>query len=386
MGQVTVSTARPFTSWMLIPPSPARGTSFQEPPTLDLIWKWMALPANDPRQGRDLFSGTVAQQNALWREFRNYIRQARAYDDASRGVQGSSAALLLYYALLNLAKAELLTHSPASILGQPIRHGLLFKRGTGQSIAGDAVEVTAGVFPLLYQKRTGTPLALGTRIPVKRLLTQIPEIGWEVERCQFGPSKAAYLLHAAVSNAQSVWALIAVARLAMVTQSAVSARTFHRAFEPIAHPSDWREIFAVTRRFFGGGFELFQSRGVLPRQDPSAPESFDEYGSVAANTWEQLQAIVDFSVDSSYDALLCPSLYSSRLLSMPASLARYALMFYVSSLVRYAPSKLDPSTQANQAWLLDSFAHESHIPVLCNSLNGISGQHHFFYERGAFRL
>lgn len=381
-----MSTQRPFTSWVLIPPSPASGSSFEEPPTLDLIWKWMALPANDPSQGRDLFSGTLAQRNALWREFRNYVRQARAYDDASRGVHGSSAALLLYYSLLNLAKAELLTHSPASILGQPIRHGLLFKRGTGDSIAGDAVEVTAGVFPLLYEKRTGTPLPLGTRIPVKRLLTQIPEIGWEVGRCQFGPCKVANLLHAAVWDAESVWALIAVARLNTVTENAVSARIFDLAFQPIAHPSDWRGIFAVTKRYIGSGFEIFQSRGVLPRRDPGGLVWSDEYGSVAGNTWNHLRAIIDFSVDASYDALLCPSLYSSRLLPMPASLARYALMFYVSSLVRYAPSKLDPSTQANQAWLLDSFTHESHIPVLCNSLNGISGLHHFFYERGAFRL
>lgn len=346
----------------------------------------MALPANDPSQGRDLFSGTLADRNALWREFRNYVRQARAYDDASRGVHGSSAALLLYYSLLNLAKAELLTRSPASILGQPIRHGLLFKRGTGHSIAGDAVEVSAGVFPLLYEKRTGTPLPLGTRIPVKRLLPLVPEIGWEVERCQLGPSKVAYLLHAAVWNAESLWALIAVARLNMVTENAVSARIFNRSFEPIGYPPDWRDKFAVTRRYIGGVFEIFQSRAVMPRREPNGVVWPDEYGSVAVNTWDRLRSIIDFSVDASYDALICPSLYSSRLLAMPASLARYALMFYVSSLVRYAPSKLDPSTQANQAWLLDSFTHESHIPVLCDSLNGISGRHHYFYERGAFRL
>lgn len=346
----------------------------------------MALPANDPAQGRDLFSGPVRQRNTLWREFRNYIRQARAYDDASSGVHGSSAALLLYYSLLNLAKAELLTHSPAPIIEQPIRHGLLLRRGSGQSIAGDAVEVTAGVFPLLYEKRTGTPLPLGTRIPVRRLLTQIPEIGWEVGRCQFGPCKIATLLHAVVSDAECAWALIAVARLDLVTQNTVSAKIFNRAFEPIGNPANWRDIFAVTRRFIGGGFEIFQSRTVLPRRDPGGLVWSDDYGSVAVDTWERLRAVMDFSVDTSYDALLCPSLFSSRLLPMPASLARYALMFYVSSLVRYAPSKLDPSTQANQAWLLDSFTHESRIPLLCNSLNGISGKHHFFYERGAFRL
>lgn len=381
-----MSTQRPFTSWVLIPPFPASGTNFQEPPSLDLVWKWMALPANDPSQGRDLFTGTLAHRNALWREFRNYVRQARAYDDASRGVHGSSAALLLYYSLLNLAKAELLTHSPAPILEQPIRHGLLFKRSRGHSIAGDALEVTAGVFPLLYEKRTGTPLPLGTRIPVKRLLTLVPEIGWEVERCQLGPCKVAYLLHAAVWNAESLWALIAVARRNMVTENAASARIFNLSFEPIDYPPDWRDKFAVTRRYIGGGFEIFQSRDVVPRRDPNGLVGPDEYGGVAVNTWDRLRSIIDYSVDASYDALLCPSLYSSRLLPMPASLARYALMFYVSSLVRYAPSKLDPSTQANQAWLLDSFTHESHIPVLCDSLNGISGRHHFFYERGAFRL
>jgi hypothetical protein len=58
---------------------------------------------------------------------------------------------------------------------------------------------------------------------------------------------------------------------------------------------------------------------------------------------------------------------------MPASLARYAIMYYVSSLVRYKPSALDRSLRGTQAWLLDAFTYEAALPLLQNALSAIQG-------------
>ena len=83
---------------------------------------------------------------------------------------------------------------------------------------------------------------------------------------------------------------------------------------------------------------------------------------------------------------MSPSLLRSRWLPIPPSLARYVLMFYLSSLVRYAPTKLDPRRQPDQAWLFDAFAGESHIPLLVNALNGMADDPVLFHPRAAQRV
>src|SRR5438552_1565022 len=124
-----MAVARPWTPFVtgsrLSPPYPGSIlTTFAEPPSADLIWREIDMEASYPDRGRALFTGTLAQRNKLWREFRSYVRQARDYDEAARTIKGASAALLLYYSALNLAKAELLTSVPNPISGQTIRHGL----------------------------------------------------------------------------------------------------------------------------------------------------------------------------------------------------------------------------------------------------------------------
>ena len=147
----------------------------------------LELPAMVQATGRALFLGTVAQRNALLREFRNFVRQAKTYDSGAVHIGGSSAALLSYYAVLNLAKADLRS-APTKVRGVRIHHGLSFNPARARTVARDAVYVQDGVFPLLYQKRTGRQLAIGTRLPVRRLLASVPEIGWELREAGLDPS------------------------------------------------------------------------------------------------------------------------------------------------------------------------------------------------------
>jgi hypothetical protein len=377
---------RPFMNWMLLPPSPTGVVDdFLEPASRSLIWKWLELPANDPAEGRKLFAGSLGERNRLWREFHNYVRQAKAYDDAAAAVTGSSSGLLQYYALLNLAKAELLVSNSPQVLTPPFRHGLVFRRSKGDSIAGDALEVQPGAFQLLYQKRTSSSLVTGTRLPVKKLLALVPEIGWEIGRLQFTQSQVGWLVHAAVADKDNVWSVLLVQRSDAILASASSKRRFLEQYEEADLPSDWRDRFGITRRGIIGGFAFFQSCWVRPRVSPTALFG-QEYFGVAQQAWSALSGLIDVTTDPSSDALLAPSMLRTRWMPMPPSLARYALMFYLSSLVRYAPAKLDPARQPNQAWLFDSFASEAHVPLLVNALNGISKQPVLFHPRAAQRV
>src|SRR5438552_13334546 len=118
--------SRPFNNWLLVPPFPTAMYVMAQPATPDLLWHLIGFRAEIVEQGRALFSGSIGQRNSLWREFRNYVRQAKEYELAARGVAGSSGSLLHYYVALNLAKAELLISNPTAIVGQRINHGLTF--------------------------------------------------------------------------------------------------------------------------------------------------------------------------------------------------------------------------------------------------------------------
>lgn len=379
---------KPFTKWVLVPPSPT-GTvyNFLEPASRELIWKWIELLANNPIEGRKLFPGNLAAKNRLWHEFHNFVRQAKAYDDAAALVTGNSSGLLQYYALLNLAKAELLTTNAPAVMTPPLRHGLVFRRSPGDSVSGDVIEIAAGVFPLLYEKRTGLPLPIGTKLSAKRLLGHVPEIGWELGRLALAPCVIGWFAHAVVFDATHVWAVLLCQRLDAVLNSTATKAKLTPNFEIVdLQLPEWRDTFGFSRRQLSGPYTCLQSRWSFARVDPNGSVHDAEIIKTARETWKRLSGLVDTTTEPGADALLSPSLLKSRWLPMPPSLARYALMFYLSSLVRYAPTKLDPRRQADQAWLFDSFAGEAHIPLLINSLNGMAVEPVLFHQRAVQRV
>jgi hypothetical protein len=175
-----------------------------------------------PEQGRALFTGTLAHKNQLWREFRNYLRQARRYDEAALQVVGTSAALLHYYAMLNLAKAELLRSVPVKVLGVDIHHGLTYRPSAAKSMAGDSLRVRDGIFPLLYEKRTGSRLPSGTRLPIRRLLANCPEIGWELLSLGLVKYTPAGMGHAVATDDKDLWSLITLIPNNVISEGGVT--------------------------------------------------------------------------------------------------------------------------------------------------------------------
>src|SRR4029453_17307614 len=98
-----------------------------------------------------------------------------------------------------------------------------------------------------------------------------------------------------------------------------------------------------SRRFGSGTFTFLEARKKHPSLSPVGSGLTDiDVSPVISDLWGSLRDVIDEPSVEGFDALLCSSLYKTRILPMPASLARYALMFYVSSLVRYKPSQLDP--------------------------------------------
>jgi hypothetical protein len=373
--------SRSFAQWILSPPFPSF-EYFSESASAYLIWKGINVYVDLQERGLDLFTGPRAERLGIWREFRNFVRQAEAYYWAGSQVKDSSASLLYYYSMLNLAKAELLT-DPASrsqILHQEIHHGLSYRPTKAKTLAGDRVKVVQGVFPFLYRKRVSRPIGLDERISVKRLLGNVPEIGWELDRAHMGSFQVAGGFHAVVMDDDELWSLLALREpVAALTSNTATGKLFQRRFESVDPPRNWKDVFAFTKRL-GPGYSFFQGKQSQPRSDRSlSGMKRSDIAKVMEGTWSDLAAITDASTDEDYDLLICPSLLRSRMLPMPASLARYALMYYTSSLVRYKPSALDRNLHSSQAWLLDAFTNEAALPLLENALSGIEGRPKLYF-------
>src|ERR1039457_5238180 len=117
----------------------------------------------------------------------------------------------------------------------------------------------------------------------------------------------------------------------------------------------------------------------------NAPK-FQHYQFVgsAGNTW-RIKDILSPSVSAGADGLITPSIYSSKLLPMPASLARYATIYYASSLVRYRPSIFDAQSAPENAYLFDAIARECALPILVDALTGLEGRAQMFYGDESLR-
>ena len=77
--------------------------------------------------------------------------------------------------------------------------------------------------------------------------------------------------------------------------------------------------------------------------------------------------------DGGFDFHVTPTVTKISTRVLPIDLVRYAVLFYASSLVRYAPSKIDPIINPGQAFLMDSVIHEVPPRLLLDALDNLTG-------------
>lgn len=375
--------SRHYLHWVLDPPFPSVFV-FKERMNSETLWSVIREYADIATEGRGLFSGSYSVRNRYWQEFRNYVRQARVYHDAALTIRGSSAALPYYYSALNLAKSELLIKHPTAVYQRRIGHGLSYNPTNARSLAGDYITVGEGVFREVYRLRTGYQLPVGTRLWVKRLLLQCHEIGWEVNKAGMGHPRASSGMHAVVSDDTHIWPMVALESNRNLPDSGdVAGRQFLRYLRPVQHPSRWRDHFGITRRVLAPDLQFYEWKVPLELDEF---DSMDQaFSTVGCAFHEELGRYLEAPDDPAFEFQFLPGLYRSRHLDMPSSLARYALVFYASSLVRYRPSALDPQDRPRQAWLIDAFIRQSWTLLLWGSVNAMQNSINLFVPESVTR-
>lgn len=370
---------RVYQNWLLLPPhDPHKSTeNWVESASISLLRELLVRHAEIRKIGRSRFHGTLQQKNQLWKESRNYLRQAISNFDAAMQVPNRSACLLYYYSMLNFAKAELLNVQASAIVNRRIRHGLSFSPTKARTIRGDSLVVQDGVFKLLYEHRTGHSIKPGTRLRIVDILANVPEISTQLEVTQIATSRVRGLLQMIALTQSEGWVILAMPTPLTEAHQASVNKAVSKLFQRTNTPVEWRNHFALSRRH--SILEFYESKEIVPlKRYPNGDFNIDD---LLALTWK-LHPILGLTTDESWDAWVAPYVSS---VPMPPSLARYALTYYASSLVRYRPSMFDADDHPEQAYLFDAIARECARPMLIDTLCGIEDTDHFFYASGSLR-
>jgi hypothetical protein len=369
-----------YTNWALSPiADPAIGYHpWNERPSVPLVRELLRRHADLPDYGTHHFSGTRSEKNALWKEYRNYLYQALTYFDAALNVPDRSACLLLYYSLLNFAKAELLSTHATDIVGKRIVHGLSYNPTKAKRLSSDVVTVQAkGVFPLLYEKRVGKAIQADQILRIPSLLSNILEISTQLTDTGLTKPAASAVFQMVAMDQNSSWPTLL--NFSDIDPGGSTGRLFYKVFRQVGRQATWRDHFGFSRRTYGEP-KIYES--IRTAGNPSGQFNFK--GAVAI-TWA-LKEILSPPTYAEADAFITPSLYRSRMLPMPACLARYAVIFYASSLVRYRPSFFDLQLYPENRYLFDAIARECALPILVDTLNGLEDKLQIFYAQDALRL
>lgn len=377
--------SRQFNRWALAPPSgfaaTKTATAWYEGASTGLLLESLRRHAEIQSIGRRRFTGSLATRNRLWVPYRNYLRQAMNNYSAALGVPNRSACLLYYYALLNFAKAELLDGFASKLVDEKIGHGLSFHPARARTIKGDYLTVQDGVFPLLYERRTGYSFPAGTRLPITRVLANIPEIGQQLEDSGNGASKCAFGFLMTASDETHTWLNMIIGRSNLLDGERATQALLNRHFDEVVPLPDWRDRFGFTRRSLGFDVKFFESRRKF------AHSTAGERDLIGPNSvMQSLSDILGLRTDEMADFVISPYLFKTRKLPMPPSLARYAVSFYASSLVRYRPQMFDFQLYPQHAYLFDAIARECALPMLIDTLSNLDGVDHLFFSSGSLRV
>ena len=202
------------------------------------------------------------------------------------------------------------------------------------------------------------------------------------------PSSCA-IHHVVAGNTAHAWTYIAYSRFFNIMRGA-TGRHIEKHFEPITeahiagrHPAT---LFNLSGRHFGlSRLALLQLRKPIAKTTAAPVPTFDEIFSISETSRRLLEPLCERAYDESTEGIISPSLYHSDLVPMPAALARYVVVFYLSSLVRYRPSSLSHSHSPELAWLSEAVCSQAAPLMLLDFLSHLTSTTHAFYSRSAYR-
>lgn len=337
---------------------------------------WLALrhPAEVSAAGRTLLGQrnagfgalSAADQEVSWREFRSYVRQAEGFYRGASVLPWKSSPLNYYYSFLNLAKAMAVARGtlPPQAGAQPrrLRHGLSASVIVGPpQVWRLTTQGPDDVFPRLYDMAIGTPIANGTELDARELLKYISPIAWQLDKSGYGPRAWYACYWVLVGTDAECWDVLVVPRDANL------------AALPPAFDAAYREIVGNAVKGFAKrvlDLHAVQANAFrfLERKVPIAarqPVAWDHGAIERALKNAAPYCAFEHLASTEYHlciGLPCPATPVS--IPMNEFIAAYAIMYFLSSLVRYHPDYMDAIGESSDAWLIESFAKSAPLHLL----------------------
>lgn len=298
----------------------------------------------------------------IFNSFRAFVRQAKSYYSSAKTLHYRSSSLLYYYSFLNLVKAYLALIQPQNIMGQRVHHGLNYNPSTTNTdFQLETIGVREGAFPMFYEAQTSNaiPTTTNLHLNIVKLLSYPNELSFQYLLAGYGsvgilPSIAATVIDQ--SNNQS-WTIIGIPPVASLNDYLSLYANFLQIYQEVEIGID--QLIPV---FFGvNPSELFIYRffqEIITTPTPVSGRGIDRVIPMQRIIHDLSPYISTHYFDDNRDFdLVVPYTDTTHPTPIPITeaLAIYAIMFYLSSLVRYRPDYLEALLNTKPAWLIENF-------------------------------
>lgn len=307
-----------------------------------------------------------------------FVRQAKTFYKSAETLDYRASSLSYYYSFLNLVKAYIATEEPEKIRGK-VHHGLIKLNGTRTSDR-QIVEVRNGVFPTFYSLVTGQRLKLKTRFNVFDLLGYCSDVSLEYEMGRFGRHRITpcRVIVASEQNAGPYFGLIAVCNFEKLEPHKKTLSAFYSRLEEVNLDKDsCRELFKMYAEE-KKRYRFFETRRLFPANaDASIPT-----GQIMSHVYDGLKPFFEQTpYPEAGDFTLVAPLRKNLQIPMRESVAIYAVMFFLSSLVRYDPTYLEKILASREAWIFKRFVSTAPITFLRRIRNLIDRRNFIYRSR-----
>jgi hypothetical protein len=312
----------------------------------------------------------------LWREFRAYVRQAEGFYRGAEVLPWRSSPLNYYYSFMNLAKAIALSRGflPPLPADAPrlLRHGLTARVESGPI---DKWKLTINsehdIFGLLYRASVGVSATARTTMDARELLGYVSPIHWQVEQSR--PNEAASWFPCKwviLIDGKRFWDVLAVPRVAPLAKleaglgSLYEELSFDAAKDLARSTMGLQAVQAASLRFL-------QRITPLESEDPDQmnvrPIEDSLCAAIPNCVFEHLDGTeFQLCIGVPYGADPGP-------IAMNELAASYAVMYFLSSTVRYHPDYIERLGEGTDSWLIESFTKSVPLSLLRQMIAALLG-------------
>lgn len=334
------------------------------------LWIMLRSYSEVRQRGVELLKSHGIQPSGIsktWNRFRSYVKQAEYYWNAATATSYESSSLLYYYSFLNLIKAFLVLRDPT--LPHDIHHGLSFQTSdNSSSLRNKFVNIQLGskeAFSLYYKKvfLKDPP----SQLKITSLLAYPIDVSFQYASGGFGSRKSIPFIYriAIDPNRKKTWLICAIPSLARLKYFKSIFNNFFDEFEQTSRPnrvdSGFRELFNFQAQDWAS-YDFYQSK---------ISKEIDFIGDKVPT------GIVVQKIRNCFEPWLSPNFYAdefSGYINLPKDkknnnlineeIAIYAVMFFMSEIVRYRPDYLDKILSSKASWLLESFVETCPLKFL----------------------